>query len=135
MKRYLLSSLLIVLLSATALADDYAKIRTISSRGPQGRVVEIKVGPTFHPGAGKVIPACFQKLKELKKSGRMEYAWPDASSITLEVSYKGETLKATCNPKLLSRNLNDEKKKTFYRLWSEAHKLLWDVLEKEAKGG
>lgn len=95
--------------------------------------MEIRVGPTFSDGADKVIPAVYQKLKAIKDTGRTEYAWPDASSITLEVSYRGKVLKATCNPKLLSQSLNS-KNKAFHQNWTEAHKLLWNLVREEAGG-
>jgi hypothetical protein len=127
-KKLALLTLILFATLAPAVAEDYAKLRTISSHSPEGRVIEIRVNSTFSPGAGTVIPGVYKRLKELQKGGRMEYAWPDASSITIEVSYNGEILKSVCNPKMLAHNLNDENRE-FYRLWTEAYDLLWNLVK------
>ena len=120
---------LLVCSSASAAAEDYVKVRYNPGYSETGAMMEVMLEDNFF-GKEHVVSGVYEKLKELQTSGRLEFAWPDAPLITIEVHYKGEVIASSISPKL-----SNESKEfaDFSRLWNEAYAIVWQDIEAKLK--
>ena len=131
MKRCFLMIVFFVACGSAWASEDYVKVRYLPRYDMSDYVTEviIKDAPD---GSNVVIPDAYKKLKELEKSGRLDYVVVDAGSITIEVHYRGEVIKSS-----ISLGLSDSSSGfvNFSRLWNEAYDIVWKSIENKLKPG
>ncbi len=129
MKKYLLAIGFLLICGVAWASNDYVKVRYHPGYDMSGYTMDVMIEDSFD-GRNVVISNVYQKLKELEKSGRLDYAWPDAPLLSIEVNYKGEVIKSSISP-----NISDgtPEFKEFSRLWNDAYAIAWNSIEKKLK--
>ena len=125
MTKYFLALIFLVSCASAWASEDYVKVRYLPGYNMAEYPMDVVISDAFQ-GNSPVILGVYKKLKELQQTGRLEYAWPDAPSILIEVSYKGEIIKSSISPKM-----SDDSKEFMNssRLWNEAYKIVWESIE------
>ncbi len=111
-------------------AEDYVTVRFIPGHVESGHGTEIRMDHAF--GGDEIIAQVFEKMKEIPKSGLTDYVIPDAPSIQIEVSYKGELLKSGLTPDVgfpSDASLLPEKYEAFSRVWLGAYSIVENALQ------
>jgi hypothetical protein len=123
MTRKILYLFFFMLLSNYALAsENYIKIHYQPSRNISDRVMDITINASFQND--DLIADTYQKLKQMKMAGRLEYYVPDAPSIAIEVKYNDEIIKAANTPGVekLDEFLS------FQKSWDEVYVPIWKTI-------
>lgn len=132
MTRYFFAIIFLLAGGIVWASEDYVKVRYIPgySHPMSGYLMEVVIEAAFGD-SDAVISDVYKKLKEIEKSGRLQYCWPDVPSISIEVSHKGEVVKSSISPPGFSDSSNEFA--NFSRLWNEAYALAWESIEGKLK--
>ena len=116
--------LLIVTLTPAALAEDGVKVTYFPGMNRMGRRIEIHFGSAPSPD-DDTIAKIYDKVKAVEATGELDYIVPDASFLTLEVTYKDQTI-STSNTIGVVKVPGHE---AFQQAWDEAYALVWEILK------
>jgi hypothetical protein len=119
---------LFLVLSVPAHADgDSIRVRSMDGMTLKGSYVEATIEPR---GEDSIMKDVYDKLKQLDALGRSEYVFPDAATISLDVTYQGQTLHSAYSP-AIGMPSEPQAYRQFGAKWKEVYALVQDRLEEK----